>query len=673
MTGFYLYLLKAILSLGMVYGIYILCLQKLTFFQWNRWYLLLYSFIAFLVPFININKVASVPYSISPKSVLQQIPSIYQWVPINSNSLPENNTVYQTTTSWTYEYIVLTCMILVSILLMIRLAISILSLLKITRSAELLGYVNQCKIIRVPKPLSPFSFSNTIVIGNQTYATDEFEKILTHEMIHTRQRHSVDMVFAELLIVFAWWNPFSWLIRKSIRQNLEFIADREVIKQGVDINPYQVLLLKTMQNPALRITNAFSFSHIKKRIMMMNIKPSHRLQLARFLLIAPAFTLLVLLFRSPITNAQETASASKISTSQLKNSEIFAEINKDAEGIVQSDTVYFGGVVIHEETGKPVSKFPINISLNNKSLTTVFTDQSGKYFYAAPIPQTGKLSSFSWKLLHTEFAPGESGFSIIDSVTQPEFYVNLVAPKKTKRRSVSEPVQISHDQIREWEYSSITILNNITEKSKPIFDKHKGLLAMEKDFLSKMDTLNKTFVLYNGWLYWKRMENESWSRLEKPENVILKLADDTVTYDDVNNWFANHKRSIVSQTPAYKNKGSLLSLEFYKEPFSLPKPPKTLLVGGNYQPTTITSFRNEFSEEDAVFINGFRAYRNSQLTRYSDLLSGNENAQTIYKLTGALAAHYSENASTVWWIETKEADKVFNRPAFAENKIVKTN
>ena len=173
---------------------------------------------------------------------------------------------------------------------------------------------------------------------------------------------------------------------------------------------------------------------------------------------------MILLFRSPITNAQESASKIKLSTSQIENSEIFAEIDKDAEAIVQSDTVYFGGVVIHEETGKPVAKFRISISLNDKILTTLITDQSGKYFYAAPIPQTGKFSAFSWKFVNTEFAPGESGFSIIviDSVTQPEFYVNLVAPKKTKRRSVSEPVQISHDQIREWDYSSKAILNNIT-------------------------------------------------------------------------------------------------------------------------------------------------------------------------------------------------------------------
>ena len=94
----------------------------------------------------------------------------------------------------------------------------------------------------------------------------------------------------------------------------------------------------------------------------MNIKPSHRIQLVRFLFIAPAFAVLVLLFRNPITNAQETAFKFKISTARLENSEISAEINKDAEGIVQSDTVYFSVVVLHEEPGKPVAKFTISIS-----------------------------------------------------------------------------------------------------------------------------------------------------------------------------------------------------------------------------------------------------------------------------------------------------------------------
>jgi hypothetical protein len=673
MTGFYLFLLKATLSLGMVYGIYILCLRKLTFFQWNRWYLLLYSLMAFILPCIDINGIGSLQQITAPSAFLEQVPSVYHWVTPNITPLPQTQTLQQTNFNWSDENLLLSCMLFVSLLLFIRMGIALMSVYNITRNAEFVGYMNQCKILRVQKPISPFSFTNTIVLGNQAYEPDELEKILTHEMIHTRQRHSIDIIFSEILIILAWWNPFSWLIQKSIRQNLEFIADREVIKHGVDVHPYQMLLLKTMQNPSLRITNAFSFSHLKKRIMMMNVKPSHRMQLARFLLIAPAFILMLLLFRSPFSNAQQTASEVKKTKSNLDQSEIFAEINKEWEGnVVQSDTLYFGGLVIDEETGKPLPKFPINISLNSKTITTLHTDQNGKYFFAAPIPQNGNMSSFSWKLLQTEFAPGDGGCSIKDSATQPEFYVHLVAQKKSKRRSVSEPIEITYAQIREWKNSSVAILNSMAEKSASIFANYKELLAMEKEFISKNDTSNKTFILYNGWLYWKKMKNEPWSRLEKPENLILKLAEDTVTYEDINNWFATHERFIVIKTPAYKNKGSLSVLEFYTEPFMLPKPPISFLENGDYQAKSLANFKEELSDNNAVFVDGFRAYRNGQHINYTDFFYGNKNGIIIYKLTGDLAAYYSEKASVVWWIETKEAAKISNRPDFESAKKLTT-
>lgn len=675
MTGFYLYLLKAILSLGLVYGIYILCLRKLTFFQWNRWYLLLYSFISFIVPFIDISDLAAIQQNPSPASLLEQVPGISHWVSPDVYLFQQISPLQHTLSTGSNGNVIITSMILVSILLLIRFGISIFSLHKIIKGAELFGYVGHCKIIRVLKPLSPFSFTNTIVIGNQNYSSDELEKILTHEMIHTRQRHSIDLFFAEILIVLAWWNPFSWLIRKSIRQNLEFIADREVIKQGADIKPYQMLLLKTMQNPALSITNAFSVSHLKKRIKMMNVKPSQRLELARFLLIAPAFVLLTLLFRSPTINAQLPDSMQKRILPLSNDLETLIPASKNnQEGYSEkSDTLYFGGVVIHVETGKPVPKFPISISLNDEILTTLLTDQNGRYFYGVPIPQTGLISSFSWKLLNKEFAAGEAGISIIDSAAQPELYVNLVSPKKSGRSSVSEPVQISLEQIKEWKNNSITILKSIEKKSRTVFDQHKVMLAMEKDFLNKVDTANKTFVLFNGWLYWKRMENLPWRILEKPENLILKLAEDTVTYEEVNNWFASHNRFPVLETQANKNKGSKKSIEFYTEAFSLPKPSNALLANGTYQAISLNNWQEEYSKDDAIFLNGFRTYSKGQLMNYN-LLTDTDNGKVkkIYRFTGALAAHYSEKALVVWWIETKDSSSVFNRPEFSDKRIVET-
>lgn len=65
-------------------------------------------------------------------------------------------------------------------------------------------------------------------------------------MVHVRQHHTADMMLAELLLVLNWFNPFAWILRHAIRQNLEFIADRQVLTHGVDRRQYQYLLVKVV-------------------------------------------------------------------------------------------------------------------------------------------------------------------------------------------------------------------------------------------------------------------------------------------------------------------------------------------------------------------------------------------------------------------------------------------
>src|SRR5689334_1786936 len=50
------YILKLSVSLAVVYVFYQLVLRKLTFYNWNRWYLLGYTAFAFLIPLMDITK-----------------------------------------------------------------------------------------------------------------------------------------------------------------------------------------------------------------------------------------------------------------------------------------------------------------------------------------------------------------------------------------------------------------------------------------------------------------------------------------------------------------------------------------------------------------------------------------------------------------------------------------
>jgi hypothetical protein len=98
-----------------------------------------------------------------------------------------------------------------------------------------------------------------------------------------------------------WYNPFSWLMRWSIRQNLEFIADQQVLENGVDRKVYQYHLLTVLGEPRYRLANNFNFSSLKKRIIMMNKIRSARLHLLKFLFVLPLAGVLLVAFRDKYT------------------------------------------------------------------------------------------------------------------------------------------------------------------------------------------------------------------------------------------------------------------------------------------------------------------------------------------------------------------------------------
>jgi beta-lactamase regulating signal transducer with metallopeptidase domain len=81
----------------------------------------------------------------------------------------------------------------------------------------------------VQADIIPFSFGNSIFINKQLHSLDELREIVRHEFVHVKQKHSMDILWSELLCIACWYNPFSWLLKRSIRQNLEFIADSKVL------------------------------------------------------------------------------------------------------------------------------------------------------------------------------------------------------------------------------------------------------------------------------------------------------------------------------------------------------------------------------------------------------------------------------------------------------------
>ena len=231
----------------------------------NRIYLMGAVFISVFLPFVHIH-VNTQLQSVMLEEVVVTAPRL--------QNLLETVNVYGTRISGSLEqtiqsiawirFIYVAGMIIFAILLFYR-------LLQISR----LVINNQTEkkdgiwILKLDHDITPFSFFGFVFISREQSELPGMKEMIAHEMEHVRQGHSFDILILELLTIFQWFNPFIWLLKRSIRENHEFLADKGVLKPGVSSANYRLLLLNSsfIQQPI--IANNFNYSLIKIRIKMM--------------------------------------------------------------------------------------------------------------------------------------------------------------------------------------------------------------------------------------------------------------------------------------------------------------------------------------------------------------------------------------------------------------------
>ena len=280
-----IYLLKVNFAIVLFYCIYRLLFQQDTFFKWKRIVLFAIIFISFLYPLISQKK---------QLIVNDKLKYVVETVSVPVYSLSEAVTVKNADTSVNFlPQAVLAVYLLVSGLLIVRLLFQIGTIfykLYHTNRKVLFGQtVYESKGLK-----TPFSFFNWIVIDSSQYSEQDLQEILLHETSHVEQMHSIDTILAELMCVFCWFNPVVWLLKKEIRMNLEFLADRSVLSSGCGAEHYQFHLLSlSYHKAAAKITNNFNVSLLKKRIFMMNKKRTSHRSMFKYALILPVVAILL--------------------------------------------------------------------------------------------------------------------------------------------------------------------------------------------------------------------------------------------------------------------------------------------------------------------------------------------------------------------------------------------
>ena len=286
------------------------------------------------------------------------------------------------------------------LVLLCKLIVQIISIFRFLNSSTPL-IINQIKVRNLSGEVSPFSFFHYIFVNINKYSEEDLAEIIAHESAHARQFHSVDVMLMELFCVLFWVNPLAWLMRKFMKQNLEFSTDKIVIDYGFDVRHYQYNLLKISGLSPVAVSNNFNFSDLKLRIKMMNKKRSSKLHLLKYFLTIPLGAVLILAFniskakpfdmqKSVVENVKEMVKAVEFEEIllqsakgdindkkifiQLPNSEVLSEVKINTEQIYEKEipTFNFMVQVLDKATKKGIKDVEIHIFGDSKIFKTNF-------------------------------------------------------------------------------------------------------------------------------------------------------------------------------------------------------------------------------------------------------------------------------------------------------------
>ena len=336
MGTFFVYILKSSVCLAGFYLFYRLLLSRETFHRFNRIALLALLLLSLCLPFIQFT-------TSQHTEVHQTMLTIEQLL-----MMADATAVVPQEQEITVSGIQILLMIYLAGILFftVRNLYSLTSLLMLLKSGRKEKIEHGITLVVHEKQIAPFSWMKYIVIS-RTDLEENGREILIHEMAHIRNRHSIDLLIADICIFFQWFNPASWLLKQELQNIHEYEADETVIKEGVNAKEYQLLLIKKAVGTRLySMANSFNHSKLKKRITMMIKKKSNPWARMKYAYVLPLAAVAVVAFARPeFSNKMEEISAVKVNdlkeiveTKVLENQSSSPVLVKEKPLMAVSDT-----------------------------------------------------------------------------------------------------------------------------------------------------------------------------------------------------------------------------------------------------------------------------------------------------------------------------------------------
>ncbi len=313
------YIVQVLLFQTIFLAVYDLVLKKETFFQWNRFYLILSSILAYTLPFFKFQSVGEN----LPQEYIEMLPEVM----LSPSTYIEKQIDWSALLFTSLQWIFFIGLVLSALLFIYKLLQIIKLIVKNDSEKE-----KEYSLVLLSKEYTSFSFFRYIFLGKNQ---QEKEDVIKHELIHVKQKHSVDLLFFEIQKIVFWFNPFSYLYQNRITEIHEFIADSLTVNKKGKSTFYYSLLAQTFAVDKIAFVNAFNKqSLIKKRIIMFSKKKSKEILKFKYLLLIPVLIGMLIYTSCEKTNPDNTLS--KVNEKRLIKSIMAGYTTKDGEVVPEN-------------------------------------------------------------------------------------------------------------------------------------------------------------------------------------------------------------------------------------------------------------------------------------------------------------------------------------------------
>ncbi|MDG4715923.1 M56 family metallopeptidase [Winogradskyella marincola] len=297
--------------------VYDLFLRRETFFNYNRIYLLLTSVFSIVLPFVKLPELRKV----TTQETVIRLPEVFIGDGSNIDANPYlveqiNEAAITNSQLPIWQIVLYIGVVLAALVFIVKIA-----KLYFIKNNNPKRWKGNILIVNLLKSSAAFSFFNTVFLGDKI-PSSERNTIYEHELVHVKEKHSVDLLFFEVLRILFWFSPLVYMYQSRVKELHEFIADAKAVKHQGKSSYYQSLLHQILDTNSLSFTNTFfKKSLIKKRIIMLQKSKSSQKNLFKYALLLPViFAMLV--YTSTEVKAQEKSDAKTEMNQELTDEEL---------------------------------------------------------------------------------------------------------------------------------------------------------------------------------------------------------------------------------------------------------------------------------------------------------------------------------------------------------------